>query len=274
MVARRRKPQKPRCGGLTKRNRSCRKSMYRQGPRCKIHQGEPDAATKRKQLKAQATARAKARPTPRKTKSQLGSTGMVPKPDSKRKPATTPRAGPKNNDLQTLRRLRADHKKVKEAAIEVGVEIALEGWQETVTGELSDRLSPGLLRVTTHHWRGQHCRQLARLARMILKAKSKVHEILGGWFFRLFEWLGRPRYEQLVARELGKRIPLPVLDQYAKATARSLQIVGIAMCVRAGRKLTRCACFKDVVLTEGREMVKRLMRLSIENWRELSELPA
>ncbi len=47
-----------------------------------------------------------------------------------------------------------------------------------------------------------------------------------------------------------------------------------AMCVHANRKLTRCACFKDVVLTEGKEMVKRLMRLSIENWRELSELPA
>jgi hypothetical protein len=64
-----------------------------------------------------------------------------------------------------------------------------------------------------------------------------------------------------------------VLDEYARAVARSLQIVGVAMCLHAGRKLTRCACFKDVVLTEGKDMVKRLMRLSIENWRELNQLP-
>jgi hypothetical protein len=275
MVAKRRKSKKPRCGGLTKLNRSCTKPMYELGPRCKIHQGEPDAATRRKQLKAEkAAAGSKSRSTARPRESPLRSGGLGLMSGSTRRSRPPPASRPKHNDLQTLRRLHADHKKAKEAAIEVGAEIVLDGWQETVAGQLSDRLSPELLRVTTHRWRGQHCRQVARLARLILKSKARLHEVLGAWFFRLFEWLGRPRYEQLLARELAKRMPLPVLDEYARAVARSLQIVGVAMCLHARRKLTRCACFKDVVLTEGKDMVKRLMRLSIENWQELNKIPA
>jgi hypothetical protein len=54
--------------------------------------------------------------------------------------------------------------------------------------------------------------------------------------------------------------------------ARGLQIVGIAMCLHAERGLTQCACFKDVVIAEGKERVKQLMLYSIENWQDLDQM--
>jgi hypothetical protein len=159
-------------------------------------------------------------------------------------------------------------------AAEITSEVLLDDWQAVLVGQLTDRLAPPVLTTATRHWRRRNCRRLARLARAILKAKDKIHSILGDWVFRIWEWLGRPRFEQLVAKEVSKRIPIPTLDQKAVAIARSLQIIGIALCLHAGRGLASCACFKDVALIEGKNLLRRLFRLSLEDWIKLNRLGA
>jgi hypothetical protein len=247
----------------------CRHDVKAAGDRCFDHKGMPAAGPRPSKSSSNPQRNSKVRrasqSSPQQSLYQLAPT----KPKSVRQPASS--RPPQRSDLE---RLWDEHKKVREAAAMVAVEISLDGWQATVTSELTERLSPSLLRVTTRRWRRRNCRALAALARRILRAKAGLHDVLANWIFRLWEWLGRPRFEQLLARELGKRIPVPIVDDYAAAIARSLQIVGIAMCVHSGRNLTSCACFKDVVLEEGQEMVGRLMRFTLKDWSRLNQLPA
>lgn len=278
VTGKRRKPSKPRCGGLTTRNKPCRETVDWLGARCRFHQGQPDAKTQRQILKAEkraastrggntVSARRRSQPPQVQDLQALG----LPRHRQPRRPDPRPR---RHRDIDDLWNLRTNRRKVREAAAEVIVSVALDGWQATVADELGERLSPPLLQMTTSRWSGQHCRQVARLARLILKKKERLHDILGGWLFKIFEWLGRPRYEQVLARELGKRAPLPLVDDHATALARGLQIVGIAMCLHAERPLVQCACFKDVVLAEGKDRIKQLMQYSIENWHELNRVTA
>lgn len=249
----------------------CQHKVKSPGDRCADHKGMPTAGPRPLKSSSKPPRKSRTPPSPPATRPQplYQPAPVQPKARPVRQPK--PSRPPQRSDLE---RLWDEHRKVREAAIKVGVEISLDGWQQTVTSELEERLSPPLLRVATKKWRRRNCHALAALARRILRAKAGLHDILANWIFKLWQWLGRPKFEQALARELGKRIPVPILDDYAAAVARSLQIVGIAMCVHRGRNLTSCACFKDVVLEEGKEMVGRLMRFSLKDWSSLNQLAA
>lgn len=49
-------------------------------------------------------------------------------------------------------------------------------------------------------------------------------------------------------------------------------MTGIYVCLAAGRDLTDCECFIDVVKSEGKKRVKALMLAAMDDWRELGRL--
>jgi hypothetical protein len=77
---------------------------------------------------------------------------------------------------------------------------------------------------------------------------------------------------RLFAEKLGAKIPLPLLDQKATIAARGLQLAGVFFCVTQDRTLTECACFIDVLNTEGPERIKQLILAAAHNWIDLHHL--
>jgi hypothetical protein len=104
-----------------------------------------------------------------------------------------------------------------------------------------------------------------------LKGKDWVHDRIGQMAGSLLEWLGTPRIARAFGRELAKRIPMP-WEHQCIVVARGMQIAGIVICVLNDRDLTRCDCFVDIVIGEGKERVEELLRKAAENWRHLDQL--
>jgi hypothetical protein len=53
---------------------------------------------------------------------------------------------------------------------------------------------------------------------------------------------------------------------------RGVQVVGIVVCVLDGEDVTRCQCFIDLVLTETKTQVKRILLAAMADWRRLADL--
>jgi hypothetical protein len=140
-----------------------------------------------------------------------------------------------------------------ENAVALCLDVATDGWQETVADRAAACITP---QTWNHLFRGRRrgdCRVLADLARAILRGKQQLHEIIGAvaaWLTRQF---GGEALERTVARELAQRIPIPVVDEKAIVVARGLQMIGVLLCLNRGLPLNRCQSFIDLSLSETKE---------------------
>ncbi|MFJ4673789.1 hypothetical protein [Kitasatospora purpeofusca] len=103
----------------------------------------------------------------------------------------------------------------------------------------------------------------------LLDGKKSLHGMVGAVIGRLWAALGRPRIEQVFARELAGRVPLPFGYEVA-AAARGLQAAGILICFTGGGPIQDCACVKDLLVHEGRAQFDNLLHGALHDWRELS----
>ena len=114
--------------------------------------------------------------------------------------------------------------------------------------------------------RRRDCKALADLAKAILDGKKKkLHQLVGAvgaWMAREF---GGGALEEAVARELSQRIHIPVVDDKAVVVARSLQMIGIALCLSRGDPLNRCQSFIDLARAETKERVKQMLVVALED---------
>ncbi|MEV0193395.1 hypothetical protein AB0I39_33305 [Kitasatospora purpeofusca] len=149
---------------------------------------------------------------------------------------------------------------------------------DLVSGGGSNAIASQALRYTSEStWnalleqqRGRGCESLARLARTLLDGKKSLHSMVGAIVGRLWVALGRPRIEQVFARELASRMPLPFGHEVA-AAARGLQAAGILICLADAGPIQDCACLKDLLANEGRAQFENLLYGAFDDW---SSLPA
>jgi hypothetical protein len=167
---------------------------------------------------------------------------------------------------------RRSHRRAIDEAVEFCAEILMdeEGWRNAVAGRAAKYVSQQTWERVTAGWHGYRCRPLARLARRILTGKDNLHEAVGATY-RVWSWLGRPRIERVFAREVAERVPLPT-DQALIAAARAVHVTGIYVWVAAGRDLTYCECFIDVVKAEGQKQIKALLLAATDDWDHLGRI--
>jgi len=114
------------------------------------------------------------------------------------------------------------------------------------------------------------CKYLARLASEVLTGKKKLHDLVGTTASWLVLAAGGSHPAQAFARELARNIPLPP-DAKLIATARGIQLSGIALCLAKGDDLTRCQCFIDLATSETKTRVKRILTAGIRDWANLDQ---
>ena len=121
-------------------------------------------------------------------------------------------------------------------------------------------------------WRTHNCTAFAKFARAILDGKKRLHSWIGKTAGFVASLMGANGVVRLLADEIASHVPLPFVDDNATIAARGVQITGIVMCVVQGRDLTECACFRDVVIEEGKERVKELLAEALADWSGLRSL--
>lgn len=77
------------------------------------------------------------------------------------------------------------------------------------------------------------------------------------------------RVAQTFVRELARNLPLPP-DAKLVATVRSVQIVGVFLCIITDGDLVKCQCFIDLALAETKARVKRILVAGIADWAGLA----
>jgi hypothetical protein len=279
-----------RCGArnTTPPHHLCQNRVARAGDRCHLHQGMPRAGprpasstrpTSGRSRSSGFTAGRSAHPStlPRSNWDQrrgISSRAAPPRPRSS-SPQPTPRQSPTQQTGARGRRrpdnlTRSERDRV-DRAVEFCADVVADGWQNAIAGRAADSLTP---RTWNRLFRGRRrgdCKTLADLARAILAAKNKLHELIG----RLAGWatgqLGGGGLARTAAREIAKRIPIPIVDQKAVLVARSLQMIGIALCLSRGDPLNRCQSFIDLALDETKERVKQILVAAIEDWTKASD---
>jgi hypothetical protein len=149
-------------------------------------------------------------------------------------------------------------------------DVAIDGWQDAVASRAAD----GLKRRTWNRLFGRRrdgdCRAIAAMAKALLDGKEKLHDLVGeasGWFA---EKLGGQSLERIAAKELAKKIPIPVVDDQAAIVARALQMIGISLCLAGDIPLERCQCFIDLALSETKEQVKEKLAAALGDWAQPS----
>ncbi|MHA4819860.1 hypothetical protein ACXZ65_36520 [Streptomyces aculeolatus] len=118
--------------------------------------------------------------------------------------------------------------------------------------------------------KGRGCDDLAKMARLILEFKDKMHAAIGAPTAVIAE-VAPPSIERTFASELAAHVTLP-LDAQLTTAARGLQIIGIVSCLLNGTELKACACFCDVMRIESKERVGELTRRAVEDWEGLSQM--
>jgi hypothetical protein len=172
--------------------------------------------------------------------------------------------------VRTFDELTAPQRRRVEKAAELCVEVVTEGWRETVAERANEYVTEPTWNRVFRDRRKMRCKALAGLARAILDAKDKIHQLLGGIAGRLLAFVGLGKVEQALARELIQRIPLP-MDARLVAAGRGLQIAGVVLCMANGNDLVRCQCFIELALEHTKETVKRILTTALEDWAELAQ---
>ncbi|MFD5435140.1 hypothetical protein ACFWJ4_23705 [Kitasatospora sp. NPDC127067] len=155
-----------------------------------------------------------------------------------------------------------------DSAARVCVELVAAGGGDTIATQALRHVSGTTWNALVERHRGRGCEALATLARALLDGKKSLHGLLGNVVGRLLAALGRPRIEQIFARELAARVPLPFGQEIAVA-ARGLQVAGIFVCFTGGAVMQDCACLRDLLVHEGRAQFENLLQGALHDWNEL-----
>ncbi|MFJ6619925.1 hypothetical protein ACIQOW_20405 [Kitasatospora sp. NPDC091335] len=148
------------------------------------------------------------------------------------------------------------------------VELVAAGGGDTIAAQALRHVSDTTWNALVERHRGRGCEALATLARALLDGKKSLHGMLGSVVGRLLAVLGRPRIEQIFARELAARVPLPFGQEIAVA-ALGLQVAGIFVCFTGGAVMQGCACLRDLLAHEGRAQFENLLEGALHDWSEL-----
>ncbi|MGH3942526.1 MAG: hypothetical protein ACRDTG_28670 [Pseudonocardiaceae bacterium] len=153
-----------------------------------------------------------------------------------------------------------------EQAVAFCADVATSSWQEAVTEQALGCITDKTWERLFDGHRQQECKILADMAKGVLDGKKALHDLIGSVASRVASWLGGGSVEQAVARELARRIPIPVVDQKAAVVARGLQMVGIVLCLSVGSPLSQCQSFIDLALVESKERVKQILVGAMDDW--------
>lgn len=157
-----------------------------------------------------------------------------------------------------------------ETAAAFCADVVTDGWQDTVASRAADCLKRRTWNRLFGRRRDGDCKAIATMAKALLDGKEKLHDLVGeasGW---LAEKLGAASLERIAAKELAKKIPIPVVDDQTAVVARGLQMIGISLCLGRGTPLERCQCFIDLALTETKEQVKAKLAAALDDWAQPS----
>jgi hypothetical protein len=181
-------------------------------------------------------------------------------------PAASRRAKSGPRSQATGKRKEARHQAIAEMCADIlaqgGKEFILENASTYVGRELIERL----LRSRTR----RQCVKLARLALQLIEAKDKIHQAFGGIIFWLLGLIGVHDLTRLIARKLIENLPVfGPIDAKFIATARALQILGIAICFIDDRDLLQCECLKDLIEAETKSRIKSFLETRWEDWARL-----
>jgi hypothetical protein len=157
-----------------------------------------------------------------------------------------------------------------EAAAAFCGDVVIDGWQDAVASRAADCLKRRTWNRLFGRRRDGDCRAIAAMAKALVDGKEKLHDLVGeasGW---LAEKLGGQRLERIAAKELAKKIPIPVVDDQTAVVARGLQMIGISLCLARDIPLERCQCFIDLALTETKEQVKEKLAAALGDWAQPS----
>lgn len=236
----------------------CSIHVTREGDRCSKHKGRPpyDPQVDRKQPKRR----------PRKA-------GATRNPASKAKSATKSES-PTVGRVRTGRRPSGETGQNRERqladAADYCIAVLQDGYAQATIEKASEYLSEETMKRLEREWHGKSCRGLARIAKIIISFKSKLHGIVGDWAARTYALFRSGKLEGMIVREIAAKIPLP-WDHKLVVAARGTQVIGISMCFLNGDDLTKCQCFIDLVLDEGKEFLGKLIQAGMKDWIGLSE---
>jgi len=142
-------------------------------------------------------------------------------------------------------------------------------WEQDVADRLTDRAGDAWEHLTRDR-RRRNCKKLAQMARTILKAQDKIHQLAGELASQAAGVAGVCGAALDFTRELARRIPIGPVGAKLTAAARAIQIAGIALCLMNGRDLTRCECFIDLALAETKERVSQILETRLGKFAELA----
>ena len=152
-------------------------------------------------------------------------------------------------------------------------DVVTDGWREAVAERATSYASSDTFTKLVRSRRRRHCTALADVAKFILAAKDKAHELAGWVGGGILALLGLEGLAKRFARELIEHIPLP-FDGKAVAAARGVQVTGILLCLLNGDDLRRCQCFIDLALEQAKTAVKKLLTTAMEDWTQLARFAA
>jgi hypothetical protein len=252
-----------RCRSIKPNGRRCKNPVSQEGMRCWRHKSLP--ATSPTPSKRRRTASVRTRSTGTRRKAVRRPRRIAKRSTTR---SRTRRKAHQSRDrsyssLSTARRKKVD------SAIELCADVVTDGWRETVAERAGAYASTDTFTKLVRSRRRRHCKALADVAKFILAAKDKAHELagwVGGGFLALFGFEGLAKR---FARELIEHIPLP-FDGKAIAAARGVQVTGILLCVLNGDDLSRCQCFIDLALEQAKTAVKKLLTSAMEDWTQLA----
>lgn len=156
-------------------------------------------------------------------------------------------------------------------------DVVVDGWCDAVAAQTEELLDPDDWNRLFGRRRNRDCKALSCAAKDLLELKAAAHDAIGAGVGVLVKGTGGGAVEQALATSLAKKIPIPGEEQI-ELVARGIQLVGIAVCLQAGRRLTRCQCFVDLALSQTQDRVKDLLQGELEglgqaHWRVSTDLP-
>ncbi|GAA1293904.1 hypothetical protein Psi02_42400 [Planotetraspora silvatica] len=146
-----------------------------------------------------------------------------------------------------------------------------DGWKATVAQRSSDLLGSALwdeVRTARH----SDCAPLAAAARKLLEAQDQTHALVADILVGKSpaDRVGRCLVELL--RNYATKIPIPG-EQIFEVSARALRIMGIYRCTVAG-ELNRCECLADLVQAVGKDKLKEVISIGLDDWADKIPRPA
>jgi hypothetical protein len=246
----------PKCGAPKSKGGKCKNRVKKPGDRCRFHPHGTSAPPPRSRRRRSAAGR--------QSRGRTTSHFAMSQPES---PVPPPH----------VRRASIDHaeRQLVDQAVKLCADVIEQGVLNVVPTRAAQYASEQTWDRVVRHWRGRNCTEIAQLARAILTGKDKLHAGVGwlvGWFVSL---MSGSLLARRLAEEMASRVPLPGIDEQATMAARGLQLCGMFLCVAQDRELSSCACFVDVVKSEGTEQVNDLVRSAAADWVNLHvlELP-